>query len=368
MLRALAASLVVSMVSCGGGGSGGSSSTPTFPIELSFPGVGPKGIFDPSLARDSATGRLWMAYSEVSDSAMWPGQNDNIRTRMAWSDDAGASWTDAGVVINPSQDVALPLPPPFNAGTWNNEVPAIVEDPGAPAGDRWKLLWHHYLWVNGARVFQHGWIAMKTAPAPSGPWSAERKLFVGSLYDPVNDATIGPPEVRVDALHADLAATLVCSEPGLLATPDALYVIMLCAEGLSTNGRIALLKLPHASPGWQYRGSPLVNAVDGPPFGCHGFSAPELFVQGATVRLIVTPQMSDIYRGTTVFTVADLDAGTLLRSAGLPVAALEFTGTAGSHNGAAGYAAQATACGILYSEALLTPPLHFRIYKSGRNP
>lgn len=356
-MRSLAASFLL-LASCGDGGSGGAAP----PGEITFPGVGPKGVFDPSIEAD-VDGRLWMSYSEVADSAMWPGRNDHIRTRLAWSDDAGARWTDAGLVVNAALDVALPLPPPLEAGTWNHEVSAIVRDPGAPAAERWKLFWHRYLWVDGARRFEHGWIAMRSAPAPAGPWSSERKLFVGSLYDAGNDATLGPPELRLDTLHPDLAGCVAASEPGLIATSDALYVVLLAAEGTSKNGRIALLRWRHASPGWTYRGSFLVNALDGPAAGVDGFSAPELFMKGSTPHLIVTPQVGDLYLGTWIYRVGDLDAAEL---DGLPP--LKIPGAPGSHHGAAGWDAGAGACGVLYSEAFFTPPIRFRIVRSGVVP
>jgi len=338
------------------------------PSEISFPGVGAKGVFDPSLERDPGSGRLWMAYSEVLDSPMWPGRNDWIRTRLAWSDDAGGTWTDAGLVVNPAEDLVLPLAPPLEAGTWNQEVPALVRDPGAPPAERWKLFWHRYLWINGARHFEHGWVAMKTAPAPAGPWSAERKLFTGTMYEAADDAIIGPPERPLDTLHADLAACWTPSEPGLLATADALYVAMLSAEGPSTSGRIVLLRWLHASPGWTYQGSFLVNAADGPATGVHGFSAPELYLDGTTPHLIVTPQVSDLYLGTRVYRITDLDGAAIERVGGVPSAMLSFSGTAGSHNGAAGFEPEATACGILYSEAAFTLPIRFRIVRSRRVP
>lgn len=351
-MRRLALSLLL-LASCR---DKGSDSGPS-PAELSFPGVGAKGVFDPSLEAD-VDGRLWMSYSDVDDSPMWPGRNDHVRTRLAWSGDAGASWTDAGIV-NAATDVVLPLAPPLEAGTWNHEVPALVRDPGAPAAERWKLLWHRYLWINGVRRFEHGWIAMRTAPAPTGPWSSERKLFAGSLYD----ASHGALERRLDTLHPELAGCVAASEPGALASADALYVVLLAAEGTSKNGRVALLRWRHASPGWEYRGSFLVNAVHGPAAGVDGFSAPELFMKGPTPHLIVTPQIGDRYLGAHVYRVTDLDAAAIEAAP-----ALRVFGAPGSHHGAAGYDAGATACGLLYSEAALTPPVRFRIMKSGILP
>ena len=342
---------------------------PPSPVEITIAGVGPQGIFDPSLASDPATGLLWMSYSEVMDSAMWPGQNLAIQTRLAWSGDAGATWGDSGSVINPAIDVVLPLAPPNDAGTWEQEVPALVHDPGAQAAERWKLLWLRYMQVNGAPAFQHSWLALRTAPDPAGPWSPERKLFVGLGYDSINDVTIGPPEVLVHQLDPELSGVLGVAEPGFLATSSALYVTLLAAEGGSQVGRIALLEWPHPGGPWKYVGSFLVNAIDGPLLGYHGFSAPELFEQNGNTYLIATPQTNDVYQGTQVFQVADLESALLERVAGVPVLALEVFGTPGTHNGAAGYVEQAGASGLIYSEVDTTQfPLFFRIFKSFMAP
>lgn len=166
-LPLLALGAILLIPACGRDGGGGSVAPA--PVEIAFPGVGSKGIFDPSLAADAAGEKVWMAYSEVLDSFLWPGRNDRIQSRLARSDDAGATWTDANVPLNAAEDVVLPQAPPNDAGTWNHEVPALVHDPGAPAAEQWKVLWHRYLWVNGARAFQHGWIALKSAPSPTGP-------------------------------------------------------------------------------------------------------------------------------------------------------------------------------------------------------
>ncbi len=356
------------MISCGGGSS--SSSSPDEPPskEILFNGIGSKGIFDPSLAFDAGTSRIWMSYSVVDQSVMWPAQNDTIGTRLAYSDDGGANWQDAGLEISTASDVNLPLPAPNNAGTWNHEVSAIVYDPGAPVSERWKMLWHHYLWINGGRFFQHGWIAMKTSPAPDGPWSNERKLFVGSIYDSANDANIGPPEVQLDQMDAELNSCLAFSEPGMVATADALYVVLLGVE--SADNRIVLLKWPYPnSTGlWQYRGSFLTGSIDAASFGYDGFTAPDMFAMGSNYYLITTPQTANKYLGTFIFEIEDLDTASLKRSAGIPDLVMEIYGAGGSHNGAAGYVKEATSSGIIYSQVFTTPPIYFRIYKSLRNP
>ena len=352
----------------GGGGSSGSSSGALSPEEITFNGIGPDGIFDPALAFDPGTSRIWMSYSEVGDSAMWPGQNTTIDTRLAYSDDAGATWQDAGLEINTALDVTLPLTPPNDAGTWVHEVSSIVYDPGAPAAERWKILWHHYLTINGVTHYEIGWIAMRTAPAPDGPWSAERKLFAGTLYDSV---TYGATEVQLDQLDPELNNCQVFSEPGMVATADALYAVLLGIDPTVDN-RIILLKWPYPNPSgkWQYLGSLLIGNVDGPLFGYDAFTAPDMFIRGSTHYLIATPRtgtISPTYLGTFVFEIEDIDAATLIRTGGVPDLVMELYGADGSHNGAAGYVAEATASGIIYSEVFITPSPFFRIYASHRN-
>ncbi len=339
-----------------------------------FDGIGDQGIFDPSLARDSGSSRIWMSYSEV-DNSSWPGGSDPaynhlIHTRMAFSDDAGATWSDAGILVNTSEDVVIPIDDGTGTmvdhdGTWVHEVSALVFDPDDPDPDtRWKLFWHHYLWLDGLRLFQHGWIAMKTAPSPTGPWSAERKLFVGSIYDTASDAMIGSPEVHLDLTHGDLGSCLAFSEPGALAAGGALYLALLGAEGSSQNGRIILLRSADHGLTWTYRGTLLLNSADGPGLGCHGFSAPALFERGGRYFLIATPQVNDWYSGTSVFEISDLDTASLVRDGGIPRVITRVDGTAGSFNGAAGYIPEATGSGVIYSEAFLSETPRFRIFKS----
>lgn len=174
--------------------------------------------------------------------------------------------------------------------------------------------------------------------------------------------------MQLDQLHPDLNDCLAFSEPGVLATPTALYAVLLGAEGSSTNGRICVVRWTHAAPGWQYLGSFLVNATDGPTFGVDGFTAPALYENAGSRFLIVTPQVADRYEGTVVFRISDLDAALLQRTAGIPDVTLRFSGTPGSHNGAAAYVPEAWTSGVVYSEALLVSPIRFRIYLSGRNP
>ncbi len=351
---------IIVMVISGCGGSDDSSGAG----QILFPGIGDYGIFDPSLTYDPDGERIWMSYSEV-DSSTWLADR-KINTRLAGSDNGGDRWRVSGLVINQAEDVTLPGD---LEGTWEHEVSSICYDPYAPASERWKLLWHRYLSIGQSRLFEHGWIGMKAASAPEDLETAsERKLFVGSSYDVVNNTTIGAPEVQLDQLDPELNSCLVFSEPAVFAADNALYVCMLGAEGSSENGKIVLVKYPYPGGPWEYCGTFLLNSTDGPALGYHGFSAPSVYEKNGTFYLMVTPQINDKYLGTLIFEITDLDNAVLRRTGGVPEILSSVFGAEGSHNGASGYVTEASGSGMIYSEVMLTEPLEFKIFASHVNP
>ena len=81
-------------------------------------------------------------------------------------------------------------------GSWNNEVSSLVFDPGAPARERWKLFWHHFLLVGNAGQYANGWIGYKAAATPRDLLSApEVKLFGTFAYKRENNTMNGPTGV-----------------------------------------------------------------------------------------------------------------------------------------------------------------------------
>jgi hypothetical protein len=357
----------------------------TYPAALNIPGVGTHGIFDASLAQDPASSRVWMSYSAINPSVMWPTQNfDTVSTRLAYSDDQGATWTDSGSTVNDVLDVTLALPAPLNAGTWHNEVSSLVYDPGASVNERWKLLWHHYLLINGDRRFEHGWISLKTASTPTQLASAtEIKLFSGVGYDLGNNTAGGasgspvggPPAIALDtAISTDLNGCFF-TEPGMLATSSALYVSMLCVKS-PTDHRIILLKCDSpcdlsSAPSWTYLGTAL-NDADAASFGFdQGFSAPNLVTSNGQNYLIVTPQSTtpfdSYYNGCRVFRFTDIDTASIQRTGGVPDIVATVNGDAGSFDGACTYLPTASKAGVIYSQAFFGPTEKFRLFMSGTN-
>jgi hypothetical protein len=374
----IAAAVLLAACSSGGGATSGSASgSGATAIEVAGAPAA-NGVFDASLTEDGA-GALWMSYSAVNVSPNDP-LLPQVGTRLARSADQGRHWTDAGVAPNSPLDVRVPDGQGGNTwATWQYEVSRLLYDPYATdANQRWKLLWHRYLQADlggsAQRLFQHGWIGLATAPSASGPWSGERKLFAGAAYDPVNDATLGIPEYNLAALYAgagQLGACLAFTEPGMLATASGIYISLKCATGAAT-GKVILLRCGNAFAAGScvYRGDLLADgeaqafAPSGESYD--GFSASELVAAGGANYLFVTPTQSpgDQYRGCLVFAVQNLEAATLVRDAGNRPLAVKRIGGASSFHGACGYAAGASASGIIYGEYRTGAP-SFRLYGSG---
>ncbi len=360
---------------------------------VSIPAVAHGGIFDPSLAATPPGQRAWMSYSAVNPSPRWPGRNTRtISTRLAYSDDAGATWTDGGSRINDVNDVAIGS----QAGTWVNEVSSIVFDPFAPTEGRWKLFWHHYLQVEGKGQLQNGWIGFKSAATPLKLRGArEIKLFGARGYNRANDnlgavtgAPLGgAPVIKVHELSKDLSSCLALSEPGAMATRSGIYLSLTCYQpkvaspigllGLGLFGisdSVILLKCTSpcrpTSPGaWRFVAT-LLTVDDAKAAGFIAYSAPALFAQHGSSYLIASPITNqpgeNSYNGCQVFRFANLESGQLERDHAMPRVIQEVQGGPGTFNGACTYQPSVTASGFMYSQLKIsgsTP--FFQIFQTG---
>ena len=374
-------------------GSSPPSTGPT-PERITIANVGAHGIFDPSIALDPGNGRLWMSYSAVDPSVLWPANVNVVATHLAYSDDNGKTWTASsnGELINNYLDVTLPSASPDDAGTWVNEVSQLIYDPGANATERWKILWHHYLLINNVRHFEHGWIAMKAASTPEGLAAAtEIKLFAGYLYDSANDTAGGTtrspvggaPQIQLDTALDPALSTCVFSVPGMYTTNSAVYLSLLCVHlgNINTpaddNHLIVLLKCGSpcnaaSAASWSYLGTALQNS-DALAFGFDtGFSASGMFESAGNVYLVATPVQTagapwpDYYSGCRIFRFANIDSALLQMSGSQPMLIGSVNGTAASFNGACAFHASASMSGMLYSE-FNTSTQVFQIYMSHTN-
>ena len=345
--------------------------------EIKFPNIGNNGIFDPSITQDG-TGKLWMSYSEVNfqpgTTAFW-----SVRTRIASSNDAGASWVDAGLITD-TLPAVVTLP---YEGWWQQEMSRIAYDADdSDTTRRWKMLWHRYIYVHNTDTGAHGpthengWISLKVAGSSDGLASAvERKLFTGYAYNTANDTTIGPPEFPLASQYPGLADCAVFAEPGMLAVANGVNVVLRCAPApLSSDiGKIVLLTCTHtpakAFASCSYQGNFLTDTEASDHGAYDGFSAPDLVNAGAKNYLIVTPTNSDGYRGCLVFEVADLATATLVRDGSDKAVVVKSINTASSadHFGACGYHAGATGSGVIHGEYRASSVPNFRLFRSGSN-
>lgn len=355
---------------------------------LTFPGVGPLGIFDPSLASEPGQSRVWMSYSTVEPSYRWTHEHPHtIGTRLAFSEDGGSTWVDAGLAINHPEDVTAPL-----AGracgarpcTWNYEVSSLVYDAGAPVSGRWKILYHRYLLVNGDREFRLGWIGMKVAPFPTALAKApETVVMAGSLLHAKVLSELAPAPVAGAGVSADaglmptLAIAKEClavTEPGLLAFASDLFLVVHCASGMvPSRGQIVLYRLDRENSAWERVGPFLDNAVDSAALNrqgipAAGFSAPDLVQMGETVWLSVTPTFLGFpsYRGCYFFRVEDLARARLAR--GAAGVRPEHVLVGRSHHGACAVHSAAPAAGVLLSELHPENAAPFQIFATGMHP
>jgi hypothetical protein len=333
-----------------------------------------------------------MSFSAVDPSPRWPDKDTRtITTRLAYSDNQGATWTDLGVRVNDISEA-----PGSTAQTWVNEVSSLVYDPYATREERWKLFWHHYLRVNEDGQFQNGWIGFKSAATPQALRSAkEVKLFAARGYNVDNNdpqsrtfpPVGGPPVVQVNALHNDLDVCVALSEPGALAAQSGVYISLTCYEpqvqgivgllGMGLFGvkaRVIMLKCaspchPASRGAWRYI-TTMLSDDDAKSLGFRGYSAPDLFAQDGKAYLIVTPVSDKLlkgsYNGCDIYRFTSLGTAVLEQEHGKPRIVGRVRGHPGSFNGACTYQPSVAAGGVLYSEIKFTGSRpYFQIFQTG---
>ena len=352
----------------------------SFPRIIELPPVGDNGSYDPTLAGDPATGRVWMVFSRVSGA----GGEGQVSSHLAYSDDNGSTWCYVNE-INSSQKVDLSqLPAEFTtvvSAHWSHEVPSIAFDPNAAVDQRWRMTWHRYLHVDDGiagtddRRFAYGWIAMKSASDPSLLTdSPEIKLFSGLGYykdaetEQYNNNIGGSPQVRLHELHPDLSGAVLFTESGMQVYQNELYVSLLMGE-VTVGNSVVLLKYDNSNS-WRYV-STLLTPSDAQAMNAQwtGFSATDLFIQDNQAYLLVSP-VEEQYEGLLLFKL-DLLTGQLFDvDSNGPDIIWSLPTTSGSsvfQTGVGTYDSLSYNSGIIYGDALSIAP-QFRVYASGFIP
>ena len=353
-------------------------------------GGGSRGMFDPSVTQDPATGRLWMSYSsfDVSLHSRW-----GVGLRIAYSED-GTDWHDAGAVhkftdvkVGPLQaseagEIAVDAD---SRGTWQSETSTLVYDEHAPSEQRWKLFWHQTLWANDIpRHAGYSWIALKMAEAPEKLVEAPTiKLFTGYLAKSAGESAIAPafsplpnpPAIRLDQRDPQLGAC-VFGQPSALSTREGLYLALDCAWlGTRPSLHTVLLRCAHPNcnvtdaASWAVVGR-LTEPPDAPRLDerYKGFGGTALVEKDARFYLIASPVTAEgeRYDGCFVFRFEDLMKGKLQRERrGRLIVARPVLGIEDTHRGACAAHAQLKG-GILISQVLSTAsPRIMQIRNSG---
>lgn len=261
------------------------------------------GIFDPSLVYPAGASAGAMAYSSVPD-------QETIRTHLAVSSDQGATWTLAGeanqpeAATLPSSD-ATECPGGACSGKLISEVPSLIFDADEPdPNKRWKLFAHRYLVGAGVALhYRIGTIALQTAPAPNGPWTAPQKLL--GWTSPAAYSSDGAA-VNITTLPGSAQDCLALTEPGAVWLPGTIDLAVGCVylDGGAAHIRVELLRSVDHAAHWTSLGT-LVRASD---LGCApatDVNAPDLFAHDGVEYVAVTPSDSASYHGCLVFPIAN---------------------------------------------------------------
>jgi len=349
-----------------------------FPEEINLPPGGDNGAYDPSVATDPMTGRVWMSYSRVEGQV----GSGYVSTHLAYSDDGGATWNYSGLINQAEEVLPADRPSEFASAVsahWNHEVSSIVYDSDAPSNERWRLIWHTYLHVddgiagNEDRKFTYGWIATRNASDPTLLASdTTKKLFSAMGYHISTDVESynnsidgGVPQVKLHELDPILSDVVAFSEPGMVSYNGDLYVSLSAVT--MTDGKVILIKIDHTSGDWNYI-STLLSPSDAQALNSNWnrFSASDLFIKGTQAYLLASPVIT-LYEGSMLFKL-NLTTGEVEKSGGIPNVIYTFEKTTDAiQTGVATYDTGLTQTGIIIGDAVWDTP-QFRVYATGVVP
>jgi hypothetical protein len=329
------------------------------------------GIFDPSPVYPAGAAAGALAYSAV------PAQ-DSVHTRVAVSNDQGASFTYVATVntAGPASFAAVGdarCPNGTCSGRMIHEVPSLVFDAEDPdATRRWKLFTHSYLVLsNGELARDLGYVSLYVASEPAGPWALESKPIGWR-----SKAEISSQDALLVATdYGQMADCLVLTEPAALSLPGGTLELALgCASvsGGKVRIRIELVRSLDHGKSFGYAG----RLLEADAAQCLGAALPELnaahlfFAQGQTYLSVSAagPTSGGFpgYRGCQVFEVLTATASVNKDTAGNPIVVRAIDAPDDRFIGACAYAEGATPAGYLVPMlALEQGPRVFRIYASG---
>jgi hypothetical protein len=237
------------------------------------------GFYDPSLEYDDK-GTGWLAYSRVEIPK-------SVSTELATSTDHGRTWRRVAT-INQSTDGTADVRGKSVEGTWRYETPSLLRDPSDVPERRWKLFTQRYLafdpYGDADRAFDAGWIELRTAARPEGPWSPPVRLF-GSKGSGAR--------VDLNALSPELSANAYYNEIGSIVVDGVIYLSLDASPTESGLGewskrRVILVASPDHGETWKYAGT-LTRYEDAEAFGYRVFTGSSLVRSKNRIFALLTP-------------------------------------------------------------------------------
>lgn len=320
---------------------------------------GKNGMFDVSLEYDDK-GVGWLAYSRVQIPKF-------IETHISKSTDNGRTWKYVGQA-GESTEGEITVGGKTVKGTWRDETPCLLFDPGDVPERRWKLFTNRYFaakpYKPKTRLMSEGTIDVKYAPSPEGPWSAA-ECVVGKH----SNCKIS------QSAHKSVKDVKMNTEPGAVIDNGVIYLSIDAGTTPSGLGewkkyRVVLLKSADHGKTWSYVGT-LLDSKDASHFGYLVFTGTSLARVGGKLYLLATPsggmkQKNKGHDGTMVFELTDISRGKIKREKGGKPLVIKRLKVEKGSGGLADFDEQNTNGGVIYSQNwLLGFPQVFRVFQTG---
>ncbi len=273
-----------------------------------------RGYGDPSLEYDATTGTLWLAYSwlntQVSDSGPPIVYDLGVRTRLARSDDDGASFTFVRTV----NEMQMEAHPDTGVMGWStHEVSTLVKE---PAGT-WQILWLKYFnpfgTVAGVDERQEFLYWRTTAMTPD--LLGDNSVVWGKFA--ATSASWGAP-IDFNAIP-ELADCILQTEPGLFAFDDETYLATSClvVDGTGRRTDLERIELLRQTPtGYDYVGT-ILDGQDAADLGVDTIEQADISVaRDGSILLVVTPIIltaDPAHQGCMVFSFDDFATASIAR-------------------------------------------------------
>jgi hypothetical protein len=294
-----------------------------------------------------------------------------LTTRIASSTDHGATWTYVADVNHVAATMlqvndATECPSGTCPGFIVNEVSSVIEDPTDPATDRrWKVFTHRYFVSTQTGQptirYQYGHIAMYTAAAPAGPWSAPQPVVGWPSSAPFSSQ--GASEITTGI--PGMSDCAVLTEPSAMVSGNDILLAVGCIA-LPVTIRVELLASSDHGATFHHVGT-LVGANDAVALGGSAprVNAANLFEAAGVPYVLVSPgDASGAYLNCALLPL-DAQHAILRNADGSPHVLRFFDAPGQPQNGACSFAEGATATGFVMNIPTLTPVPLWRVYRTG---